>query len=135
MERMRIVFATILVGGFLLAAGTSSAEVTCEALRLKPLRCVCGTVIDEAGEVVSDAAVTILKHGTEIATVQTRRDGKFSFEELKAGSYDLFARAVGFRLFEFPIVVESPEKKCKHTLEIVLVGGFETCTMIRMVKR
>jgi hypothetical protein len=121
---------------FFLAAGVARAEVTCEELRLKPLRCVCGTIIDEAGEVVSRADVTILKDGKGIATLETGADGNFSFDELKTGSYDLHARAVGFRLFSFPIVVENPAKKCKQRLEIILpASGLETCTGIRLVKR
>jgi hypothetical protein len=41
--------------------------------------CVCGTIVDQVGEVVPGATVTILKDGTEIAAVETGVDGKFSF--------------------------------------------------------
>jgi hypothetical protein len=135
MAKMRVLFAA-MSAGLLLAAGTLRAEVTCEEVHLKPLRCVCGTLIDQAGEVVSRADVTILKDGTEIATVETGIDGKFKFGELKAGNYDLQAQGTGFRLFSFPVVVENAAKKCKHPLEIILLAsGLETCTSIRLVKR
>jgi len=136
MARMRALFVIIMAAVFLLAAGALSAEVTCEELRLKPLRCVGGTVIDEAGEVVSRADVTILKDGKDIATVETGVDGKFEFEDLKAAGYDLRVRAVGFRLFQVPIVAQSHAKKCKRALEIVLVRGVgEKCMGVRLVKR
>lgn len=135
MAKARVLFAA-MAAGLLLAAGALRAEVTCEAPRLKPLRCVCGTIIDQVGEVVPRADVTILRDGTEIATVETGIDGKFKFGELKAGNYDLQAQATGFRLFSFPIVVENPDKKCKRPLEIILLAsGLEICTSIRLVKR
>jgi hypothetical protein len=106
-----------------------------ETTRLKPLRCVCGTIIDESGEVVLRADVVILKDGTEIATVETGKNGKFSFQAIKPGSYDLQARAFGFRVFSAPIVVANPAKKCRQRLEIVMVGGLETCLEVRVVNR
>jgi hypothetical protein len=135
MERMLPVFATI-IAGFLLPVGPSRAEVRCEELRLKPIRCVCGTVIDEMDEVVSGATVTVLKDGTEMAAVKTGVDGKFSFNGLKAARYELKVRAVGYRFFDFPIIVQNAAKKCKQVLEITLpAGGLETCTSIRLVNR
>jgi hypothetical protein len=136
MKRMRLVYATIIAGSLLLPMEQLSAEVTCAELRLKPLRCVCGTIINEAGEVVPRATIRVLKGGTEIASVATGVDGKFAFSELKAATYGLWVGAEGFRLFEFPIVVQNPSKQCRQVLEIVLLaGGLETCESIRLVKR
>jgi hypothetical protein len=136
LDRMRIVFAMIMAVGFLLLSGTSSAEVVCEELRLKPLRCVCGTVINQVGEIVANASVAILKDGKEIASTRTGADGKFSFNDVQTGSYDLDARAHDYNVFRFPIVVQKSGKKCKQALEIVLnVGGLENCTNISLIKR
>jgi hypothetical protein len=107
---MRLASATIIV--FLLLAGTSSADVRCEPLHLKPLRCVRGKVIDVTGE-----------------------DGRFSFDGLVAGQYDLHAAAFGFALFRFPIVLQNPKTKCNRALEITLALGLEACDNIRLVKR
>ena len=133
MARLRVLFATM--GAGLLAAGTLSAEVTCEKLRVEPLRCVGGTIIDQADGVIPRAEVSILKDDTVIATVETGLDGKFRFGELKAGSYDLQARAPGFRFFSIPIVLKNPAKKCTQVLEIVLPIGGEYCKSIRLVRR
>jgi hypothetical protein len=135
MVRTRLVFATIIAGGFLLAVGTSRAEVTCERLRVEALRCVRGTVIDEQDDVVPRADVAILKDGTVIANVETGKDGKFKFGKFKPASYDLWVTAERFRRFQVPIVVQNPATKCKQALEIVLVGGGETCMSVRLVQR
>jgi hypothetical protein len=135
MERIRRVAAAMMAGGFLLASGTSNAESRCAELRLKPLRCICGTVINQLGEAVPDATVAILKDEMEIAAVQTGVDGKFSFDELKGASYRLQVSSVGYQLSRFPIVVQNPSKKCKKALEILLVGGLEACDNIREVRQ
>jgi hypothetical protein len=130
MEKKRNLFATIMAGLFLLpAAGSLSAEVICgKEPRLKPVRCVCGKLIDPTGGPVSAVIVKVLKDGTEVATMVTAGDGKFIFGELKSGNYELNAQADGFRMFRSPIVVAKPAKKCRRGLVILLdTGGLESC--------
>jgi hypothetical protein len=120
----------------LLATEPSSAQVTCET-QLKPLQCVDGIVIDEAGAVVPYASVVILKNGMQVGSVTTDAKGKFFFDEVKDGTYELDAKAAGFNLFKFPIVVDK-RGKCKQSLEILLRVGtqLETCAnSIRLRKR
>jgi len=137
-KRGRCAFATFLAGVLLtLAASTSHTEVLCKEIRLKPLRGVCGKVIDQAGEPVAHATVTVLKDGAQLATAQTGEDGRFSVEGLKAGSYEIQAQATGFPGFRFPVVVEKPGKICKRALEILLqVGRLENCGgTVRILKQ
>jgi len=130
---------TTAVVGFLLVlpAGSSGTTEICKEVRLKPLHCVCGTLINELAEPVSYATVTVvLRDGTGRAAITTGGDGKFSFEELTPGSYELQVQAAGFRSYRFPIVVVKPESKCKRALEIKLTIGYpENCTGVRLVKR
>jgi len=88
---------------------------------LKPVRCVCGKLIDPIGGPVSGATVKVLKDGTDLATVETAGDGTFIFSELKPGTYELNAHVNGLLPFRSPIVVANPAKKCRHGLVIVLV--------------
>ena len=133
----RGVFATTVAGIVLLfPASSSSTTETCKELHLKPLHCVCGTALNTLGEPVSRATITVLKDGTERATLKTGEDGGFLFNELAPGEYELRVEAAGFRVFQFPIVVVTRESKCKRALEIRLTVGYpENCTGVRLVKR
>src|SRR5271157_2166531 len=76
------------------AAVSLSGEVICPPNpRLKPLRCVCGKLIDPLGGPVSGAIVTVLNDGTGLARVETAGGGKFAFGELKSGDYELSCRS------------------------------------------
>jgi Carboxypeptidase regulatory-like domain len=134
--RMQSAFAAVIAGlVLLLPASSSSTSVICKEVRLKPLHCVCGTVLDATGAPVARATVTILKDGTDNAEVNTGEDGKFSFGEVKAGNYEFSVNANGFRSFQFPIVVAKPDSKCRRALEIRLTLGYpQSCTGVRIVK-
>lgn len=134
--RVRAAFTTVVAGVLLLLPASSpSTTAICEEVRLKPLHCVCGTLINAAGEPVARATVTILREGARRAAVNTGEDGKFSFDKLKAGNYEVQVQAEGYRTFQFPIVVVKPDSKCKRALEIGLTTGYPVdCTSVRFVK-
>jgi Carboxypeptidase regulatory-like domain len=114
-----------MAGLFLLSTGNLWAEVVCnQRPPLKPVRCVCGKLIDQSGTAIADAAVTVRKDGKDLETVKTGGDGKFIFAGLKSGSYELNADARGLVIFHSPIVVSNPAMKCKRRLVIVLVTGY-----------
>ena len=129
-------FAILVVGAFLLLpARISGTEETCLPLRLKPLRCVCGIIKDLTGEPVTGATVTIFENGSELVARHTGDDGKFSFDSLKAGHYDIQIQVSGFRVFRLTIVVVKPESRCKQALEVRMTTGYpENCTGVRLVK-
>jgi len=116
------------------AEALAQSQVACEAPRVKPLPHVCGIVIDQSGAPVAHATVSILIGGTKLFALDTGGDGKFSFDELKAGSYDVQAQAEGFHTFRFPIVVVKVGEKCRQALEVELTVGSETCPGVRLVK-
>ena len=62
------------------------------------------------------------------AMLLVENDGKFTFTDLKPGTYDLTAEATGFRTFQSAIVLTAPPKKCRRGLVILLdTGGLESC--------
>ena len=78
----------LVVAALVLATEPSGAQVTCET-QLEPLHCVRGIVIDEAGAAVSNASVVILKNGVQVEGVTTDAKGKFLFNEVRDGTYEL----------------------------------------------
>jgi hypothetical protein len=93
------VFVTAFVGVLLLSVRAAGTTETCLELHLKPLHCVCGTVVDLSGAPIGGATVTVLKQGTEPIAQQTGDDGKFSYDKLSAGNYELQIQAQGFKTF------------------------------------
>jgi hypothetical protein len=112
-----------MVAGFLAGAGALPAEVICGPIRpLKPVRCLCGNMIDQTGGPAADITVKVIKDGENIATTKTTTDGTFTFGELPAGKYEL--RAEGFEPIRSLIVVARPTNRCGHRLRIELVLGY-----------
>jgi hypothetical protein len=121
MKKKRHSLVTIFVG-FLLIHTPSRAEVICGKVRhLKPVRRVCGKLVDPTGEPISGVTVKVIKDGVDLATEETDGHGNFIFDELKSGSYELSAHLDGFLPFKSSIVVASPAKQCKRGLLIMLV--------------
>ena len=61
---------------------------------------------------------TVLQAGKEIATQQTDKDGKFSFESLKAGNYEIRVRAETLGDAYSQIVLTRPQSKSKRELAV-----------------
>jgi Carboxypeptidase regulatory-like domain len=115
------VSVAMILAGLLLVPTASRSEVVCEKVRpLKPVRCICGKLIDLADDPVSGVTVTVIKDGRNLATKETDADGNFIFDGMRPGRYELGARPDGFLPFRFPIVVANPEKQCKRGLLIKL---------------
>jgi|SRR5271166_3643392 len=124
---MRIALASAIAGMILVVSTGTAAANVCVTKRIKSLARTCGSVIDAVGEPIPNAKVTILKDGTEVAETQTDDGGKFSFETLKEGTYEIRVRANGFQTFGFRIVAVKPARKCKRTLRITLSVGYSSC--------
>jgi Carboxypeptidase regulatory-like domain len=141
MVKMRYSFgATICAAVLLLFSplprGTSWAT-DCVDLKVKPvrLRHVCGTVtyfVDN--ETIPGATVTILKNGMELATTQANKDGRFSFERLEAGSYDIRVESPGYQTGLVSIVLVKPVASCKRILRIGLNLPVGCGTAFKLIK-
>ena len=124
-----------IIVGFLLFFPSDISYAT-ECLAPPPLKAihhVCGFVKDPSGAHVADAKVTILKEGNEVATMQSGADGRFAFEELKAGKYDMRVDAKGFVTAVSSIVVVKPGAGCKKELSVSLGVGM-SCSIITLGK-
>jgi hypothetical protein len=128
--------AIAVAGLVLLLPASSTSDTICKEIHLKPVHRVCGTALDISGGPVARATVTVLKDGARSASFRTGEDGKFSLDELPPGTYQFQIEAKGFLSFQFPIVMDKPESKCKRALEITLSTGYPVnCTGVRLVKR
>src|SRR6266567_1188602 len=122
-------FAVVLAS-LLVSAPPITADI-CVNEKLKPLRHVCGHVVDLYGRPIANAKLKILRSGAEFETAETRDDGEFSFGRLDAGNYEIQAGATGFTMDRYPIVVVKPDASCKQALRIQLRVGTE-CSHIRI---
>jgi hypothetical protein len=112
----------LITVALLVVSGRSWAEAICGKERpLKPVRCVCGKLIDQSGGPVSGGLVRLNQNGAPFATVSSDADGRFLFRELKPGRYELAGEFNGFRPFQSPITVTKPVNKCRRELVIVMV--------------
>src|SRR5882762_8992040 len=96
MERVRTVVASFVATILLSLPLVVSSATTCVGMPpLKPIHRICGVVFFPSGDRVHNAKVTVLQGGKEIAVQETRDEGKFSFEHVKAGNYEIQVRVNG----------------------------------------
>ena len=68
------------------------------ALAQAPTGVISGTVIDQSGAVVANAAITLTEKGTgTVRSLTTNNEGLYSAPALLAGEYEVRAQATGFR--------------------------------------
>jgi len=101
----------------------------CVAIPLKPVHHVWGVVVNQAGEFVSGATVTVLKGSDTIASAKTGADGRFAFDQLKAGTYDIRVDANGYLSALSPITLVKPNSNRKKGLEVLLAVGMGCSVM------
>jgi len=77
-----------------------------------------GTVTDESGEVVMFATVAIKKKGSLVTGTQTDFDGKYQFDSLSIGMYDVAVSFVGYQTKTTADVIIFPNKDLVLNIEI-----------------
>ena len=133
-DEIRVLRAVIIAGICLLLSGAVYAAECTTVIPIKPIHCVCGVVIDRSGGRISNAKVTLLKGETELVSKQTGTDGKFSFEPMEVGEYQIQVETTGFKTARSSFVAVKPAEKCKQALEVVLGFGVECDTGIALVR-
>ncbi len=134
MKRACRFFAAFLAAVFLaLPSGVSSANTCVEVAPIKPVHRICGVVVLSGVVRIANAKVTVLQGGKEIAMQLTKEDGKFCFDQLKAGNYELHVRfeaapspleATPFpRVADTPVVLVHPDPKSRREIEVGLSFG------------
>jgi Carboxypeptidase regulatory-like domain len=120
MDSTRSPLAHGIAGFLVLFSASSSFANTCIDIPLKPVQHICGIVMNQANERISNARLTLIKGGAELITIETDAGGRFDFKEVAAGEYVLRASMPGYNQVQSPIKVVKPTKKCKQALNVVL---------------
>jgi hypothetical protein len=98
----------------------------------KPIHQICGFVYLPSGDRIPNAEVTVLQAGNEIAVQQTSKDGKFSFEQLRPGKYEIRVRVEHFADAHSQVVLVNPKARPKEELA-VLISLSGACSNISLV--
>jgi len=122
MKPARAPFAALIAGFLILLPASTCYATDCIELPHKPIRLrhVCGIVVNEIEEQIANAKVTVLKGGKELVVVQTGADGRFSFELLVAGNYEVRVEAEGYVTAQDSIVIVRPTTNCSRGLQVWL---------------
>lgn len=107
----------------------------CVNKRLKPLKHLCGVVVDSQGEAIVDATISVTRAGAAVSTTKTDSHGEFSFDALGVGQYELKAEAKNFVKFGFPITIAKLGTKCTRRVRLQLAIGGQDCSDIRLIRR
>src|ERR1700730_16546511 len=92
--------------GLALFAAVGAAPDRCAFAQSETTGAVGGQVIDSTGGAVSGASVTIIYVQTGFRrTVQSDREGRFSFPHLQPGPYRVQSVAPGFEPLQQPVTV------------------------------
>jgi hypothetical protein len=133
MESVRGILA-LTIAGVLLSMPTAapSANTCVELPPLRPIHRIFGVVLFTSGDRISNANVTALQGDKEIAAQRSDNDGKFSFEGLMAGNYEMRVRVGGIGAVHTKIVLIRPEAKSKRELAVTMtLNG--VCSWISLV--
>jgi Carboxypeptidase regulatory-like domain len=134
-NRSIVVLAVAGAAVLLLAVQGFGDERVCLPLRLKPIHCARGIVIDQSGTPIDDVTVTLFKDGKMVATVSDQEDGKFSFDVSQPGNYEIEAKKLGYSGLRFPVVIVKPRKSSARILKVVLDTGGDPCSHVWLAKR
>jgi hypothetical protein len=102
---------------------------TCVAGRKFKVHELCGTVADKQGAVIPDAKVQVTPKGQpeEMKELSSDQEGRFAFQTIADGEYELRVKYSGFWDAWQPFVVSgsSSSRKCNRPIRIVMVpaGG------------
>jgi hypothetical protein len=120
MQRVRAFLAATVAGVLLLLPTGRISATTCVDVPLrKPIHRLFGVVLFVSGDRISNAIVTVLQGSKEIAEQQTDKDGKFSFDGLKAGHYEIRVKVKGLEgAVDEQIVLVNPKVNSKRELEV-----------------
>jgi uncharacterized protein (DUF2141 family) len=133
MPRVQAFFAFAALGLLFSVSGVASPVTTCVAQPpLKPIHRICGVVFFPSGDRISNAKVTVLQEDKEITAQQTDKDGKFSFDGLKAGRYEIRVWTENGGAYA-QVILTRPATKAKRELAVnINLSG--SCSSISLVK-
>lgn len=112
-----------------------SSATTCVGTGpLKPLHRICGVVSFASGGRIANATVSVLEEDKEIAVKKTDDEGKFSFDEVKAGHHELCIRVDGVPgIACTKVVLTRPSTKSKQEVAVNIFLGTANCSSFSLV--
>ncbi|WP_348261638.1 carboxypeptidase-like regulatory domain-containing protein [Telmatobacter sp. DSM 110680] len=91
------------------------------------VRHVAGIVVDSTGQAIPSVKIAISRRGESVATATTDASGRFRFDSLKQGDYELAATAVGFQSAHYKVLLNHPSLHWGRSLQIELAIGLPHC--------
>src|SRR5690348_13303576 len=136
MKRVHLIFASLLAPLLFSLPSAISSAATCVGLApLKPVQRICGVVFFPSGDRVANAKVTVLQAGKEIVTQNTDKDGKFSFNHLEAGNYELRVHVEAVPVAATGVVLVHPEAKPKREIAVSMMPqGCSSFSLVNVKK-
>jgi hypothetical protein len=131
MKHVRAPLASFLAALLLALPSTAPSATTCVGMEpLKPVHRIWGVIFLSSGDRLANATVSVLVADKEIAVTKSDDHGKFSFDRLKAGHYEL-----RIRLEELPsgvagaeVVLVRPNAKSKREIAVNFKPGTPACS-------
>lgn len=113
----------------LLLAATWVTPSVADVCVYKPprVRHVAGRVVDSSGRPISSVNIAIIQGGESVASAMTDDNGKFRFDSLKEGAYELAATANGFQSARYKFLLRRPSEHWNRSLQIELAVGLWHC--------
>ncbi len=134
MKRVRPIFASLLAALLLSLPSAICCATTCVGLPpLKPVHSICGVVFFPSGDRIANAKVTVLQAGKEIAVQETDNDGKFSFDHLEAGKYEIRVHVDAVPVAATDLVLVRPQSKPKREIAVSMMP--QGCSSFSLVDR
>lgn len=122
MKRVRPFFASLLAALLFSLPSAISSATTCIGLPpLKPVHRICGVVFFPSGDRIVSAKITVLQAGKEIAVQETDNDGKFSFDHLEAGNYEIRIHVEAVPVAATDLVLVRPQSKPNREIAVSMM--------------
>lgn len=127
--------ASFLAAFLLMVPSASPAATTCVGMpRLKTLHRVWGVVFFASGDRIANAHVSVLEGDKEIAVQETDDHGKFSFDQLKPGNYELRIRMNGVPgTAASRVVLARPNAKANKEIAVNFSLTVASCSSFSLV--
>jgi hypothetical protein len=101
---------------------------------LKPVHRICGVVFFPSGDRIHNANVSVLEGDKEIAIQKTDDNGKFSFDQLRPGNYELRIRVDGVPgIAATKVVLARPNAKSKKEIAVNIFLTAASCSSFSIV--
>lgn len=135
MRRGYILGSSFLTVAILTFPRPLPSSTTCVGQELlKPVHRICGVVFFPSGDRIHNANVSVLKGDKEIAIQKTDDNGKFSFDQLKPGNYELRIRVDNVPgIAATKVVLARPNGKSKKEIAVNIFLTAASCSNFSIV--